>query len=503
MEEQVPPPAAPSAAAPKRTAVWIAVAVVAVVAIVVAAAAFTGLLGGPGEEERTLRLGTVLSITGGLAAFGPFNQRGVQMAVDEINANGGVLGRFVQLFNQNDDSKPDTARAAATTLVSQNRVDAIVGATGSGQCSTVLEVAKANSVFEVSGSCTSPRFSNTTINGGWWARTSPSDALQGVVAAHYAQENLTFQRAAVIGINNAYGVALAQVFHDQFIRFGGQMVTPAPRIVTEVQFGASDYTADLRAVLNTNPQPQVLYVVAYPPDGVLVMDNFEAIADTEPGWRSIQIMFSEGVFDDTAFIDVLTGAPRNYDLSNVIGTAPSPFGGVRGPAYADWEEDYIAKWCIETGTPLACRGNDLEDASPRLFDDNNYDAAYLVALAAQAAGRATGDGIRSKLRDVANPPGTQIFTGEWAKARDEIAAGRDIDYEGASGSVNIDEFGDPFSGYVVWGVNATNDPVNRQIYPETLVRSILPASAPALAPLVSSAAIELRWPPEATTRRDF
>src|SRR3972149_3052548 len=128
---------------------------------VLPAAGFGGLFGPP--EDRVLKVGTVLSITGGLSAFGTKNRQGAIMAVEEINAAGGVLGQPIAMFHQNDDTKAETARSAAATLVSQNRVDAIIGATGSGQCSTVVEVAKANSVFEISGSWTSPKFSNTTL----------------------------------------------------------------------------------------------------------------------------------------------------------------------------------------------------------------------------------------------------------------------------------------------------------------------------------------------------
>lgn len=475
MEETKPPEAPiPPPPAPKGRGMWIGLIVVVIVIVILLAAVFGGLLGPP--EERVLKIGTVLSITGGLSAFGGKNKQGVIMAVEEINAAGGVLGQPVQLFHQDDGTKPETARSAAATLVSQNRVDAIVGATGSGQCATVIEVARANGVFEISGSCTSPRFSNATLTKGWWARTAPSDALQGVVAAAYADTNLTKARAAVIGINNAYGVGLAQVFYDNFRRFGGTMVAP-PRIVTEVQFGATDYTADLQAILNTVPAPELLYVVAYPPDGVLVVKNFEA-AKAANNWQNIQLLFSEGVFDQAGFLDVLRNPPNSFDISNYVGTAPSAFGGVTGPNYAGWAADYNTRW----------------GGSPGLFDDNNYDAAYLIALAAQAAGSATGAAIKSKISDVANPPGTKIYPGEWAKAVAEIAAGRGVDFEGSSGAVNIDSLGDPFSGYIVWGVDTAGQAINKEIFPESLVQTLLP---PPPAPGTRSAMTA--WNPEART----
>jgi len=470
MEEQQAPSGEAPKPAEKSKALWIVIAVVVVVVVVLLAAVFGGLFGPP--EDRVLKIGTVLSITGGLAAFGPKNLQGVQMAIAEINAAGGVLGRPIEQFHQNDNTAPETARAAATALVGQ-RVDAIIGATGSGQCATVIEVAKANGIFEISGSCTSPRFSDLALTDGWWSRTAPSDALQGVVAASYARNNLTgIDRAATIGINNAYGTGLANVFAGNFSRLGGTVT--AVRIVTEVQFGATSYATDLEAIIGdtvTNP-PQLIYLVAYPPDGILMMQNWEqGKASHGAAWNDVKWLLSEGVFEQAAFLNVLKNAPNNFDTSTYEGTAPSAYGGITGPLFDDWAAAYDDQWGV----------------LPGLFDDNNYDAAFLVALAAQAAGSATGQAIKDNIRRVANAPGTQIFPGEWAKALTEIAAGREVNYEGASGAVNLDEFGDPLSGYIVWGVNATGAAFTKEIFPEALVVSLLPAPPASMqAPLLTA-----------------
>jgi ABC-type branched-subunit amino acid transport system substrate-binding protein len=482
MEESQPPPAEAPKPAPKGKGLWIGIAVVVVVVVVLLAAVLGGLFGPP--EERVLKVGTVLSITGSLAAFGGKNRQGVILAAEEINTAGGVLGQAIQLFHQDDQTLPDPARAAASTLISQNRVDAIIGATGSGQCATVVAVAKANGVFEVSGSCTSPVFSNTSVTDGWWARTAPSDALQGVVAAEYLATNLSYARAAVIGIDNPYGRGLAQVFFDNFERFGGSMVAN-PEIVPGIVSGSPppDYTTNLETILNTAPAPEVLYIVAYPPEGIQIVKNFETAKGANPAWASIDLVFSEGVFDQTGFLDVLAGAPNNYTIAPYFGTAPSAYGGLTGPNYDAWASDYDARW----------------GGAPGLFDDNNYDAMYLIALAAQAAGSATGAAIKSKIFDVANPPGTKVYPGQWTQALAALTASGDVDYEGSSGSVNIDSLGDPLSGYIVWGVNDTTDRWEvDEIYPEALVVSLLPAP-PALIPPANLQG-SMRWEAVAPTR---
>jgi len=437
---------------------WIGLIVVVIVIVILLAAVFGGLLGPP--EEKTLKVGVVASITGRLQPFGPNNRNAVIMAAEEINAaTGGVLGQPIQLFIQDDQTTPTIAHSAASTLVSQNHVDAIIGATGSNQCKQVLEVAKANSVFEVSGSCTSPEFSNLTYTGGWWARTAPSDSLQGAVAAYYAYHNMTKRRAGVIGTNDAYGRGLAQVFADKFAALGGTITTNSPRIVTPTPT-TTDFTLDLTAVLDVTPAPEIVYLVGYPDDGVLMMKNFQAGIPTHSGWGNVFWLFSEGLFDQTGFIDKARNSPNNVNVTLFEGTAPAAFGGVYGPTYSAFESRYKARWNKNT----------------TLFDDNYYDALALIALAAQAAGSATGAAIKSKIFDVANPPGVKIFPGMWKQAFENLSKGIDIDYEGASGAVNINNLGDPKSGYIVWGVNDTTYKwFRKEMFNETFVSTLAPA----------------------------
>src|SRR5437660_12605341 len=110
MSEQPSTSGEPPKPAPKSKALWIVIAVVVVVVVVLLAAVLGGSFGP--SEERVLKIGTVLSITGGLAAFGPNHQKGAKLALAEINAAGGVLGQPLQEYDQGDNTTPDTARSA-------------------------------------------------------------------------------------------------------------------------------------------------------------------------------------------------------------------------------------------------------------------------------------------------------------------------------------------------------------------------------------------------------
>ncbi|HYM40045.1 MAG TPA: ABC transporter substrate-binding protein [Thermoplasmata archaeon] len=455
---------------------WIAIAVVVIIVIAgVAIAFYAGVFSTPG-----LRIGTVLSLTGDLSPYGPDNQNGTDMAVAEINAAGGVLGHPILIYHTDDQTKPDAAAAAARALISTDQVNAIVGATGSGQCAQVVPIASANHVFEISGSCTSPIFSNLTLTNGFWARTAPSDALQGVVAAYYAHHNLTTNYTAVIGINNAYGTGLAGVYAGAFKKFGGN-VTDSPIVtVTEVGAGATDYSTQLSQIMSATPAPQLIYLAGYPADGVLMMKNWNTLLGTHASWSSVKWMFSEGLYDQKNF---LTALFSTYGAGEAVwqGSAPSAYGGITGPNYPAWQASFKAKF----------------GHTPTLFDDTNYDAVYMIAMAAQIGGSYTGDTIKANIQKVAVSGGTTILPGQWSAALTAISQGKSVNYVGASGGTQVNQYGDPLSGYVIWGANSTGAAIIKQIFPQTLVSSLV-SSVGSLS--VGTASVGgLTWSPVAAT----
>src|SRR5256885_12454019 len=139
MEEPTPSGAKP---APKSRAVWIAVAVIVVIIVVVLAAVLGGLFN-PAPTKPALRIGTLLSITGALSQYGPGDTQGADLAVHQINAAGGVLGQAIQLFTEDDQTDQTAAAAATTKLITQNHVNAIVGAQFSGGTIASIGIAKA------------------------------------------------------------------------------------------------------------------------------------------------------------------------------------------------------------------------------------------------------------------------------------------------------------------------------------------------------------------------
>src|SRR5467141_4017598 len=313
MEEQSSSSGEAPKPAPKSKALWIVVAVIVVVVVVLAAAVLGGLFA---PTKAHLRIGTLLSLTGGLALFGPGDTKGANLAVEEINKAGGVLGQPIEIFNEDDQTDSTAAAAATTKLITQNHVNAIVGAQFSGGTIASIGIAKAAGVPMVSPSATSPALSNLTLSGGYFFRTAPWDALQGVVAANYLYTNLsspTIRYINLIGRDDSYGRGLVGVINTKFTALGGHVNT-----TVIINPKATTFQTDLQTLFSTNPQ--AVYFAGFPGEGLILMSQWQAGLSSNPGWNR-PWFFSEGL-DSQAFMDQLRGSSVNVDVTKIRGTSP-------------------------------------------------------------------------------------------------------------------------------------------------------------------------------------
>ncbi len=406
---------------------WIGIVAVIVVVVIVIALFAAGVFNPPATTPPTpLRIGAVLSQSGGLSAYGPDILHAIQMAVSEINAQGGVNGTAIQLFSADDGTTPATGAQVTTTLIHQNNVSAIIGSLASGVSAAMVPVVSQNHVVMVSPASTSPLFSNLTFTGGWFFRTVPSDALQGVVAAHYAYTNRSWRHVAVIGIDNPYGQGLATVFANSFTALGGTVT-----IKEIVPQALTSYTSYLNTVFGAGT-PDGVYFIAYPDTGVQLMSDWWANHNT---WNT-NWLFSEGL-QTQSFIDNLTA--KSITVSAMQGSAPVSPSGMQ-------YDQFSARFQAAYGH------------APGLFASQGYDAVYMIALAAMKAHAVNGDSIRAQMLAVSggsSGTGTKVYPGPGNYTAATQVTGA-INYEGASGSLNWNQYGDPTSSYEIWGMDASN-----------------------------------------------
>jgi branched-chain amino acid transport system substrate-binding protein len=374
-----------------------------------------------GSNKPTITIGALLSQTGALAAIGQEEFQAAQMAVDEINAGGGVLGSDLTLVNADDGSDSTRAASAAMSLISGSKVQAILGGLGSGSTINASTVTIPADTVLISGSSTSPAITTLNDNGTVF-RTCASDALQGELLAKRARAK-GFDSVAVIWIPGPYGQGLSQQFVDSFTQAGGTV--SFNQMYTE---GQQSYASLLTSVYAATPAPQAILLVAYAVDGSQIIKDYNsAFAAKQTFW-----FFTDGLEDPTFVGSV--GA-SNFSFQHE-GTGPST---PDTPAYASYASSFMAKYGRK--------------ADPGTFSPNVYDATYLLALAMEVGGASDGATIKTHLQAVASPPGMTIGPGQWAQARAALTGGGDVDYAGASGAVDLDDNGEPVAPYDIWKVS--------------------------------------------------
>lgn len=369
----------------------------------------TALVGLTGAAQADVTLGALYGMTGPIESFMPPIVAATELAVDQVNEQGGILGgQTLRLRIADSQCASQGAVDGASTLVNIEQVSAIVGGLCSGATiPAATSVAVPAGVPMISPASTSPEITALDDNDLVF-RVVPSDAYQGEVLAAYVI-NSGIERVALTYVNNDYGVGLAGAFRDAFLARGGVITADQ---VHEPQ--KASYRAELATLAGAGPEALVLIAYAADSGATMIRQSLEnGFFDTFIG--------ADGLRDNTLVESI--GAEN---LQNLLVTAPTSLPDDGGMSL--FAEAFNA----------ANEGMDSNSA----FAAQSYDAAFLLALAIEQAGTTDPAAVAQAIRTVANPPGEPVGPGEWAKALELIAAGTDIDFNGASGPHDFDEDGD-------------------------------------------------------------
>lgn len=236
---------------------------------------------------KEILIGHYGSMTGSEATFGISTDNGIQMAVEEINAAGGIHGNQVKLITYDDKGDASEAGAAVTRLVSKDRVVAVLGEVASGLSLAGAPICQENGVPMVSPSSTNPK---VTKIGDMIFRVCFIDPFQGSVAAKFAREHegLKAQKAAILYDQSApYSVGLQEEFEKAFIALGGEVVSSQ-----QYQAGDQDFSAQLTAIRAAGPD--IIFVPGYYTDVGNVALQAKKLGVTSPmlggdGWDSSKL----------------------------------------------------------------------------------------------------------------------------------------------------------------------------------------------------------------------
>jgi neutral amino acid transport system substrate-binding protein len=375
-------------------------------------------------SKEGLKIGTLLSATGDVASIAAPLPEAVKLVVQKANACGGVNGQPVTIVSEDDQSKPDQGVAGMTKLTELNKVAGVVGSFSSGVSTAAASVAVKNKVMLISPGSTSPVFTEKAKEGkykGFWARTAPSDVHQAPALAKLAFGK-GIKTVATIAINNDYGVGFEKEFIVAFKKLGGTITNEANPVHYDPK--AASFASEVKAVFAG--KPQAVAAIVYPDEtGPLIIKE----AYSQGFSKGVQLLFPDAGYSNDFPTKVGKSTDGKFILAGAIGTVP----GANGTAFKDFEAAWKA-----TGKPF----------TPYLAQ--SWDAGALIMLAAQAAKVNTGEGIQSKIREVASGDGEKVS--DICQALAMVKAGKKINYEGASGNVDIDQNGDVIGSYDIWQV---------------------------------------------------
>jgi ABC-type branched-subunit amino acid transport system substrate-binding protein len=251
-------------------------------------------------------------------------------------------------------------------------------------------------------------------------RTVPSDALQGVALAKIAAER-NVERLAVIYLDDQYGTQLRDSFRSAYAKETGG---DSPSAEVRYESGTIDFGPVVAAALASDPD--LILLIAFPIAGAEIIKAW-----VESGSEPVEWLATDGLKDNQFVLLSGSGMPH------VVGTAPTP----SSPYYGGFESRYLAAF-----------GGEL----PGIFTSNQYDAVILLALAMTKAGADPSPrDIRLALPGLSRPDGEEVNASsieELARALTRAKEGVELDYQGVSGVVDMDDNGDVLSLYRTWSI---------------------------------------------------
>ena len=324
------------------------------------------LPGGTAATSETIKVGEFASMTGSEATFGQSSHKGTQLAIDDLNAAGGVLGKKIQLITEDDQSQAGQPATVVRKLISSDGVVAILGEVASSKSLEAAPICQQNKIPMISPASTNPKVTET---GDYIFRVCFIDPFQGTVMANFSLNTLHLKNVAVLtDVKSDYSLGLAKFFKESFSGGG--------KIAAEQNYssGDKDFSAELTAIKAQNP------------DGIFVPGYY-----TEVGLIALQAkqlginvpLFGGDGWESSALVPI-GGAALEGDY---FSTHYSPQD--TSPAVQNFVKEFQAKY------------NETPDAMAAL----GYDSAMILAAAIKSAGTTDGAKVRDALAATKGFPG--------------------------------------------------------------------------------------------------
>jgi branched-chain amino acid transport system substrate-binding protein len=315
--------------------------------------------GETGSGGEVIKVGEFASLTGSEATFGQSSHKGTALAINDLNAAGGVLGKQIQLLTEDDQSQAGQPATVVRKLITSDGVVAILGEVASSKSLEAAPICQQYKIPMISPASTNPKVTET---GDYIFRVCFIDPFQGTVMANFARKTLRLNTAAVLtDVKSDYSLGLAKFFKQRFIADGGKIV-----VEQNYSAGDKDFNAQLTAIKAANPDG--IFVPGYYTEVGLIVLQARQQGITVPlfggdGWESSSLVpiggqALEGCFFSTHY------SPQD--------TSPAV-------------QNFVKKFRAEY--------NEMPDAMAAL----GYDSAMILADAFKRAGSTDGAKVRDAL----------------------------------------------------------------------------------------------------------
>ncbi|KAA3659038.1 MAG: hypothetical protein DWQ04_23445 [Chloroflexi bacterium] len=358
----------------------------------------------PAEEMADEASGDPVPIGVLLPATGPVGWvadaiPAIELAVEDINAAGGVHGRPIEIFIEDSEAVAAAAIAGATKMLDVNEVVALIGPT-SLTIRSVMPLVQERGVAEISP--TAGTTALDTLGGEYVFRTVSSDTVMGTGMAWFAKNELGAEKVALFFADTESAASVGGVLRTATEVLGLEIVAD----VTYVE-GASSYRSELIEVSANSPD--VIFFEGGPDSSAVffAQKNELGLGGTWLGTDFVNDPFAEATGDTGEGVMAVNPAPELSDR------------------FVEWQGRLEEKRGVE-GVPA--------------FSANAYDAMVIVALALEASEEVGREGVIANLREVANGPGEMVTN--FADGKAMLASGQAVDYDGLAGAQDFNDFGD-------------------------------------------------------------
>jgi len=344
-----------------------------IIPLLVVALAVQFVMPGPlaAEEPQVYKVGFISHLTGDAAVYGQSLKMGTELAVDIINEAGGINGVPVEVIYEDDRLSAADAQTAFLKLVETDKVPVILGSASSTISLSLCPKAQEKKVVQVSQVSTAPALKDC---GPYFFSVMASDTAQGPEWVKVA-EYLGVKEAAVMYINNDYGIGVKDTFVQAFEAAGGKLL-----IVQPFELGGKDFRTEVLKVKETNPP--VVFIVDHVAEASIVFKQAAELGLKTQWVTDVSIVSPE--------------VPQLAGKEAVEGIMGLRAGSSQTPEYRAFRDAFVKKFGKE----------------PTIWADFAYDAMMLVAKAIEKGGY-TADGIRQALFEVAEtyvgPSGAKKF----------------------------------------------------------------------------------------------